>query len=492
MSPAKRAVKPANRPQPNSAQKKREVRRFRFQPAEILAVSILVSVASFFRFFALSEKLVFQGDQGRALLAARDILAGQLTVLGPETSVAGFHLGPFFYYLIAPALWLADYHPVGPAFLTAGMGVATVLLLYFYGKRFFSWEAGLLMGLLFALSPHAIWQSRMALEPAPVPFFAVLWLYAMTSWIEEKRWRWLVVSGLCIFLGIQLNFSFIALLPAALWLLIPELPLPGKIRYQLQRGSLVLLGIVAVLRTLWPPTTSWQYLLNIWTELTLPAFPVVAMLVPSVFLMFVGASLLKNPRPFPQTLWPLLALSLFSFSAFTLKNVSGEHALAMLFPVPAIAAGIAWKLFRPRTLRKEILALLSIIAVVLLLTVQAWRYLNQKEGQFLAEYQAVTEHILELAEGEPYRFVYRGHLDVYDAADDHYQYLLWQQGNAPVESFRREVSSETQDSWNRFHAAEYQRTIVLYQPPFNFNEYTGFQEAAEWNGRWFAVEEKTP
>lgn len=467
--------------------------RFRVQPAELLAVSILVSIAAFFRFFALPEKLVFQGDQGRALLAARDILSGQLTLLGPETSVSGFHLGPFFYYLIAPALWLTNYDPIGPAVLIASFGVATVLLLYFYGKRFFSWEAGFLTGLLFALSPHAIWQSRLALEPAPVPFFTVLWLYAMTSWVASKNRQWLALSAFSIFLGVQLNFSFVALLPATIWLLILSFPMKREWRRKLQILSLLTLLFFTALRVLWNPTTSWNFFLAIWTKLTLPASPVVAALLPSIFLLTFGWLLWQKGRlPKNENFLPIASWIVFCFAAFTLKTVSGEHALAVLFPAPAILAGIAWHLLQPQTVRARYLVILALSGIILLVTAQAWKYLQQKQSSFLSEYQEVTNHILELADGKAYRFVYRGHLDIYEAADDHYQYLLWQAGKPPVVSYRREITPATQDIWNNSSPEEFQTTIVLYQPPFNFNEYTGFQEAQEWNGRWFAVEEKTP
>jgi len=469
------------------------VSRFRVQSAEILAISILLSIASFFRFFALSEKLVFQGDQGRALLAARDILAGKLTLLGPETSVSGFHLGPFFYYLIAPALWLAGYDPVGPAILTASFGVATVLLLYFYGKRFFSWEAGLFMGLLFALSPHVIWQSRIALEPSPVPFFAVCWLFTITSWGVSKNWRWLALSALSIFLGTQLNFSFVALFPATLWLLIPSLSLNSRWQRRLQMWSLLLLGILSIIRVLWQPSTSYSYLLRIWSELTFPSSPILALLLPSVFLLSLGWFLWQEGRIGSRNrLLPLLSLIVFCFASFNLKTVSGDHSLAVLFPVPAVLSGIAWDAYKPPTRMKRIISILIVSILIFLLTAQAWNYLSNHSDHYLSEHQEVANHIIELSEGKPYRFIYRGHLDVYEAADDHYQYLLWRSGQSPVESYRREITPGTKDPWNSQANIPALRTIVLYQSPFNFNEYSGYQEAEEWNDKWFAVQDETP
>lgn len=465
----------------------------RFQPTELLSLSILLSVASFFRFYDLSEKLVFQGDQGRALLAARDILAGNLPLIGPETSVSGFHLGPFFYYLIAPALWLAHYDPLGPAVLTAFFGVATVLLLFFYGRRFFSSETGFVMALLFALSPHAIWQSRIALEPSPVPFFSALWLLAITEWLFTKRSKWLLLSGLSLLLGVQLNFSFASLVPTTAWLAIPTLPMNNKARYALQAVTLFCLGLLVIARSALRPVTSWEYFLHIWTELTLPQLPQLALALLPLGLMLTGLLLWKESSSGVRTqhLLPAFAWLVFALAGFMLKYVSGEHSLALLFPAPAVFTGIAVFLFTQKNQMRKNFVVAGVFLLSLPLAFQAWQYLNTKKTTTLAEYQEVTEHILQLANGEPYRFLYRGHLDVYDAADDQYQYLLWKEGNAPVESYRREITEVTRDTWNT-QALQPEKTIVLYQPPFHFSEYTGFGDAHEWNGRWFAVRDETP
>src|SRR3990167_1091579 len=91
---------------------------------------IILLIASILRFFKIDQYMVFLGDQGRDMLVSYGILHVDLTLLGPTSSVGGFFLGPFYYYLMSLFLFLASYHPVGPSIMVALFGIATVYLVY--------------------------------------------------------------------------------------------------------------------------------------------------------------------------------------------------------------------------------------------------------------------------------------------------------------------------------------------------------------------------
>ena len=89
-------------------------------------------LASFLRLYKIADYAEFLGDQGRDLIIVRDFLKnGNLFFIGPQTSVGNMYLGPFYYYLIAPALLLANFHPLGPAIFIALISVLTVYLIYY-------------------------------------------------------------------------------------------------------------------------------------------------------------------------------------------------------------------------------------------------------------------------------------------------------------------------------------------------------------------------
>jgi hypothetical protein len=49
------------------------------------------------------------------ILDKKNLKNFNLFFIGPQTSIGNMYLGPFFYYLIAPSLLLANFSPVGPA-----------------------------------------------------------------------------------------------------------------------------------------------------------------------------------------------------------------------------------------------------------------------------------------------------------------------------------------------------------------------------------------
>ncbi|KKR77239.1 MAG: hypothetical protein UU19_C0015G0001, partial [Candidatus Curtissbacteria bacterium GW2011_GWD1_40_8] len=105
------------------------------KPIQLTLLILLILVATFFRFWQIGDYVVFLGDEGRDMIVMREIFTqGHLPFLGPTASVGGFYLGPIYYWMAAPFLWLSNYDPVGPAYFVAIVGVLTVFLLFKFLK----------------------------------------------------------------------------------------------------------------------------------------------------------------------------------------------------------------------------------------------------------------------------------------------------------------------------------------------------------------------
>src|SRR3972149_11757908 len=92
--------------------------------AAILALILLVG--AYFRLYRIDEYMTFLGDEGRDALVVRRLLVNADPILvGPGTSIGNMYLGPIYYYLMAPALFLANFSPVGPSIMVALFGIAT-------------------------------------------------------------------------------------------------------------------------------------------------------------------------------------------------------------------------------------------------------------------------------------------------------------------------------------------------------------------------------
>jgi 4-amino-4-deoxy-L-arabinose transferase-like glycosyltransferase len=182
-----------------------------------LIVFILL-IAAFCRLYRISDYMEFLGDQGRDVVIVRDFLKnGNLFFIGPQTSIGNMYLGPFYYYLIAPALLFANFNPVGPAIFVALLGVATAYLIYYVSKIWFNPKTAYIAAFLYALSPTAIKYANFSWNPNIMPFFALLFTYLMT----EKRYLWA-----CLAFVMCLNSHYLALLllPIAFYIWLKNSP----------------------------------------------------------------------------------------------------------------------------------------------------------------------------------------------------------------------------------------------------------------------------
>lgn len=180
-----------------------------------ILVTLILLIAAFIRLYRIEDYMTFLGDEGRDVLVAYNILHGHFTLLGPTASVGGFYFGPIYYYFMAPALFLANYNPVGPAIMVALIGIATVWLVYRIGKEFFGEAVGILSAFFYAIAPIIVAYSRSSWNPNPIPFFALLVLWFVYKGVQNNNEKnfWhsakkdFLLAG--IFLGIAIELHFI-------------------------------------------------------------------------------------------------------------------------------------------------------------------------------------------------------------------------------------------------------------------------------------------
>lgn len=164
------------------------------QQWRVLGVSLATIIGASYRLVNLEETLQFLGDQGRDAIIAYGILHGDFTLVGPSTSVGSMFLGPLYYYFMVPWLWLAGNNPLGPALVVALIGVVTVPLLYWVGRRLVGPVPAFLATLLYATAPTVITFTRFSWNPNPAPIITLAMLYAgWRAWHGSANW-WLGVA----------------------------------------------------------------------------------------------------------------------------------------------------------------------------------------------------------------------------------------------------------------------------------------------------------
>ena len=184
----------------------------------IFLVAILL-IASFFRLYRVRDYLVFLGDEGRdALVWERMIVDHKFTLLGPTASVGGFYLGPIYYYLTLPFVWIWGLDPVGPAYFVSLLGIATVYLVYLFGRRYLNETIGLIAAFLYSFAPLIVRYSRSSWNPNPLPFFTLAGLMLLYEGVKQKKLLFSFFAG--VGLGVAWQLHYLALILAPIYLVI--------------------------------------------------------------------------------------------------------------------------------------------------------------------------------------------------------------------------------------------------------------------------------
>lgn len=175
---------------------------------------IILLLASFLRLYKIDGYMEFLGDQGRDVYIIRDFLKnGNLFFIGPQTSIGNMYLGPWFYYLITPALFLSNYNPVGPAVFIALLNIFTVYCIYFVSQKWFSKTVGLFASFLFAISPVVIKYSNFIWNPNIMPLFSLLFVYFFFEAFFAQKFKYFIYASLSFIMVINSHYIGLALLP---------------------------------------------------------------------------------------------------------------------------------------------------------------------------------------------------------------------------------------------------------------------------------------
>jgi hypothetical protein len=155
----------------------------------------------------------YQLDQARdyrIIHAAIEYGPGELPLQGPRAAGSFLRLGPLLYYLeYGSALVFGD-TPAGSVMIILILNVLAIPLFYVFLRRFFDWKLSAGLTGIFAVSLFMIVYSRFGWNPTLIPFFMILFAYALLRVTDddEKSGWWLIgASGALVFIA---NMHFVA------------------------------------------------------------------------------------------------------------------------------------------------------------------------------------------------------------------------------------------------------------------------------------------
>lgn len=279
---------------------------------EALAILAILAVSAFMRLWHIDQYMTYLGDEGRDAIAMRDIiLARHFPAIGPGTSIGNMYLGPLYYYLAAPSLWVFNFSPVGPSVFVASLGLLTLALLWWIGRQWFGRWPALAVSALYAISPTVITYSRSSWNPNIMPFFALLTMYGIWKVWRFGYWRWLIISAVSFAFILNSHYLGLLLFPPIVlfWLLSPRKS--GSSRYVLV-SCLTLFVLLAPL-LIYDLRHDWQNFAAIKT-------------------FFTNRQTTVNLKPYKAIphLWPLWVQ--INASLLTAKNLPLARLISLLLP----------------------------------------------------------------------------------------------------------------------------------------------------------------
>jgi 4-amino-4-deoxy-L-arabinose transferase-like glycosyltransferase len=148
---------------------------------------------------------------------------GLVPLLGPPTSIGDVHHGALYYYLLAPAAFLtAGDSPLAVVLEIALAGIAAVAVTWWLARSIGGPVAGLVAGLVLAVSSSAVDGSTFIWNPNLIALSSAVALAgAWRAW-TTRRARWWGVAALGTAVTVQCHVLGIAMAPIVAALLVAD------------------------------------------------------------------------------------------------------------------------------------------------------------------------------------------------------------------------------------------------------------------------------
>jgi len=192
-----------------------------------LILTLLIGII--LRFWKIDTRSYLSYDQSRDFIIIKRIIVDhKLTLVGPTVSIApGFYLPPFYYYSLAPFLYLFKFHIVGPDIYTAMFGVASIYLFYALVRKLFGVVPALISTFSFAVNPYLVQASRHAWNPNTIIFYILLFILASYKYKFEGKRKYLLLASFSLSWAIGLHLTAVVFVPVIIYLFIIELKKNG-------------------------------------------------------------------------------------------------------------------------------------------------------------------------------------------------------------------------------------------------------------------------
>lgn len=187
---------------------------------------LIIGIGVFVRVYHFSDWLQFSPDQARDALIVEGALEGKasLPLIGPQAGNTSFSVGPLYYEAQYLSAKIFGAHPGALAYPDLFFAILAIPFLFLFLRKYFDIKISLGLVAILSISYFAIINSRFASNPNSIPFFVLLFLFAILEIMEAKDSKkilfWYAVLGIATGVGFQLHTLLVFTLPATILLVL--------------------------------------------------------------------------------------------------------------------------------------------------------------------------------------------------------------------------------------------------------------------------------
>jgi Dolichyl-phosphate-mannose-protein mannosyltransferase len=309
-----------------------------------------------------------------------------------------FRAHPLLFQTLLSFGFQADFGDIFGRLVSAGFGVATVVLVFLVGRTLYGRRVGLVAALFMAVMPYHVIVTRQVLLDGPMVFYATLSLYLIVRYSQNQQRPWLLAAGAAMGLTFLSKETSVVLLGSfyAFFAVTPEI----RVRIRDIAGSLAVMGAVVIAfpvatslggkpetgghylayQLFRRPNHDWGFYVSVVPKAIGPLVLVAAL---------AGLVVMWKRRTWRETL--LMAWIAIPVAFFQLWPVKGFQYL--LPTAPAVAVLAAWAIVRGlgasgtggRRIRGPSLAVVAVAVTAVSLLVPAVQQIQpRKSATFLA------------------------------------------------------------------------------------------------------------
>lgn len=179
----------------------------RFLNYKTLIIASLLIIGLFLRLYKVESRTMFDADQEWLAFRAKDILSGDLALLGPVSSIGSFSIGPGFIYLWSIISFLTQGNPISGTYLSIILGIVTCLSIYVFAKHFIDERAAFVLLFLASISSTLIFWDQ---NPwAPSLFYLSQIILLTGAYLSNKNKWGIPILSLGLVVGFQSHLGIL-------------------------------------------------------------------------------------------------------------------------------------------------------------------------------------------------------------------------------------------------------------------------------------------